>query len=91
MTKTELVKNVAEKAGVTKKEAGQVLAAFLETVIDAMKEDDKVQLAGFGTFETVHRDGGIRRNPRTGESMEVPAYRVPKLKFSSTVKAQFKS
>ena len=56
-----------------------------------MKEDDKVQLAGFGTFETAHRDGGIRRNPSTGESMEVPACKVPKLKFSSTVKAQFKS
>ena len=55
MNKTELVASVAEKAGISKKDADAAVAAFVETVVDAMKANDKISLVGFGTFSVKER------------------------------------
>lgn len=86
MTKSELAAAIAEKSGVEKKEVEKVLKAFTETVAEEMKEGGKVQLVGFGTFETSFREARSGRNPRTGETMEFAACRVPKFKPGKTLK-----
>ena len=78
MNKGELVDKVAEKAdGVTKKQVDAVLTAVLETIIEAVSEDDKVTLVGFGSFERRDRKAREGRNPKTGEKMDIPATKVP--------------
>lgn len=69
MNKTELIDAVAAKAGVTKKAAGDVLAAFIETV----QAEEKVQLVGFGTFQKKTRAARKGRNPQTGKEIDIPA------------------
>jgi len=69
MNKSELAKAIADKAGITKAQAGDAVDAFVEAIIAAAKEDDAVQLAGFGTFHAKHREAREVRNPRTGEKM----------------------
>lgn len=86
MTKMELVAAVAEKSGVEKKEVEKVLKAFTEAVTEEMKEGGKVQMVGFGTFETSEREARTGRNPRTGETMEFAACRVPKFKPGKSLK-----
>lgn len=80
MTKKELVEKVAESTNLTKKETEKALNAFFETVTEAIKKGDKVQLVGFGTFEVSERAERQGRNPRTGETMTVAACKVPKFK-----------
>ena len=82
MNKTELVANVAEKAGLSKKDAEKALSAVIESVEEALVEGDKVQLIGFGTFEVKDRAARTGRNPQTGEPVEIPAKR--KIKFNPT-------
>ncbi len=86
MNKKELVSAVAEASGVSKKDTEAVISAFTEVVGDAMKSGDKVQLVGFGTFETTQRAARIGRNPATGESMQIEASNVPKFKAGSALK-----
>ncbi len=86
MTKVELVAAIAEKTGVEKKEVEKVLKAFTEEVTREMKEGGKVQMVGFGTFETSEREARTGRNPRTGETMEFAACRVPKFKPGKSLK-----
>ena len=69
MNKSELAKAVADKAGITKTQAGDAIDGVVEAVIDAVKKDESVQLAGFGTFHAKHREAREVRNPRTGEKM----------------------
>ncbi len=78
MTKTELINQVAENAGLTKIDAGKVLDVTINTIIDAVKGIDKVTLTGFGTFMATERKGREGRNPRTGETISIPATKVPK-------------
>ena len=66
MNKTELVSAIAEKTGLSKKDSEKALAAAVETVTEALKAGDKVQLVGFGTFEVKDRPARVGRNPRTG-------------------------
>ena len=80
MNKTELVANVAEKAGLTKKDAEKALTAVLESVQQALIEGDRVQLIGFGTFEVKARAARMGRNPQTGKDMEIPASKAPVFK-----------
>lgn len=80
MNKAELVAAVAEKAEVSKKDAETILEAFISTVADTLANDEKVQINGFGTFETRQRAERIGRNPRTGEEMKIPATVVPTFK-----------
>ena len=86
MNKTELVAALAEKAEVSKKDAEKVLNAFVETVQDAVKADDKVQLVGFGTFESKARAAREGKNPQTGEVIKIAACKVPAFKAGKAFK-----
>ena len=86
MNKTELIAAVAEKASISKKESEVVINAALDTIIDSLKNDEKVQLVGFGGFETKHREAHMGRNPRTKEPVEIPATTVPVFKAGKALK-----
>ena len=86
MNKTELVTRMAEKTGLTKKDAEALLGAFTSTVEEALVEGDKVQLVGFGTFEVSERPERTGRNPQTGEVMQIAASTTPKFKAGKALK-----
>lgn len=90
MNKTELVATLAEKAEVSKKDAEKVLNAFIETVQAAVKADDKVQLVGFGTFESKARAAREGKNPQTGAKIQIPACKVPAFKAGKAFKDMLK-
>ena len=73
MNKTELVAAVAEKTGLTKKDAEKALCALIETVKEEVAKNEKVQLIGFGTFEARKRNARTGKNPQSGEAIEIPA------------------
>lgn len=77
MNKGELVDKVAEKSGVTKKQADMVLTAAIEAIMETVSGGDKVTLVGFGSFERRDRKEREGRNPKTGETMIIPATKVP--------------
>lgn len=77
MNKCELVDAVAERAGVSKKQAGTVLTSALDTIMEAVSNQDKVTLVGFGSFQSRERKEREGRNPKTGETMIIPAVTVP--------------
>lgn len=77
MNKGELVDKVAEKSGVTKKQADTVLSAAVEAIMETVSNGDKVTLVGFGSFERRDRKEREGRNPKTGETMVIPATKVP--------------
>ena len=87
MNKAELVAAVAEKTNSTKKDAEATINAFLETVEQALKDGEKVQLIGFGTFETKSRKARQGRNPRKpDEIIEIPASKAPTFKAGKALK-----
>lgn len=86
MNRAELVTAMAEKAGVSKKDADNILKAFIDTVEDAVKANDKVQLVGFGTFESRERAAREGKNPRTGEKITIAASKVPAFKVGKAFK-----
>ncbi|EJU28873.1 MAG: HU family DNA-binding protein [Selenomonas sp.] len=86
MNKTELVANVAEKAGLSKKDAEKALSAVIESVEEALVEGDKVQLIGFGTFEVKDRAARTGRNPQTGKEIKIAASRNPVFKAGKALK-----
>lgn len=86
MNKTELVAAIAEKTELSKKNAEKALTAVLETVAETLAAGEKVQLVGFGTFETRDREARTAKNPRTLETVEVPACRVPAFKAGQGLK-----
>lgn len=90
MNKTELVAAVAAKAEISKKDADKAVAAVIDSVTDALKAGDKVQLIGFGTFEVRERVAKEARNPKTGETIKVPATKVPAFKAGAALKAAVK-
>lgn len=90
MTKQELVQTVAEKCGLTKKDAEHVLNTILEEITAALKAGEKVQLIGFGTFETRKRSGRMGRNPQTGEAIHIPESTVPAFRAGSKLKEAVK-
>lgn len=90
MNKTELVAAVAAKAEISKKDADKAVAAVIDAVTDALKAGDKVQLIGFGTFEVRERAAKEARNPKTGETISVPATKVPAFKAGAALKAAVK-
>ena len=89
MNKAEFVAKVAEKSGLTRKQADAAVAAFTQTVIDALKDGEKVQLMGFGTFEVKDRPARTGRNPTTGETIEIAASKAPVFKVGKTFKDEF--
>ena len=82
MNKTELIAAVAEKTGLTKKDAERVVSATFETVTETLKKGDKVSVSGFGIFEVKTREARIGRNPRTQEEIKIPATKRPAFKAS---------
>ena len=88
MNKTELVAAVAAKTEMSKKNAEKAVTAMLETVAETLAAGEKVQLVGFGTFEAREREARTAKNPRTGETVEVAASRVPAFKAGQALKAK---
>lgn len=86
MNKTELIAAMSEEAGLTKKDAEKALDAFTDTVSKALTAGDKVQLVGFGTFETTKRAAREERNPQTGKTVKIAASVVPKFKAGKALK-----
>ncbi|HIR60995.1 MAG TPA: HU family DNA-binding protein [Candidatus Faecivivens stercoravium] len=86
MTKTELINEVANKTGLTKKDAEKAVSAVIESITDAMSMGDKVQLVGFGTFEVRDRAAREGKNPATGETISIPATKVPAFKAGKALK-----
>lgn len=86
MNKTELIAEVAAKAGLSKKDAEKALNATIDTIADALAAGDKVQLVGFGGFETKKREARMGRNPRTKETIQIPASCVPVFKAGKALK-----
>lgn len=90
MNKVELITKMAEKSNLTKKEAALALDAFIESVEEALENKEKVQLVGFGTFETRERAAREGRNPRTKETITIPASTVPVFKAGKEFKDRVK-
>ena len=86
MNKTELIAAVAEKTGMTKKDAERVINATIETIEGGLVKGDKVQISGFGIFEVKAREARVGRNPRTKETIQIPATRLPVFKASKALK-----
>ena len=77
MNKEELVAEISKKAGVTQKEASEVLASLVDTIQKTVAKGKKVTLVGFGTFEPRKRAARVGRNPQTGKELKIPAKTVP--------------
>lgn len=88
MTKAELVEVIAAKTGVSKKDTGVVVNLILENISRALESSDKVELRGFGSFKVKSRRSRTARNPRSGDSVMVPAKLVPYFKASNELKAR---
>lgn len=86
MNKTELITTVAEKTGATRKDTEQILSTIIEVIGDELAAGGRVQLVGFGAFETKHREPRVGRNPRTREAVEIPASTVPVFKAGKALK-----
>jgi len=86
VNKNELVASVAEKAGLTKKDAEKAVNAFVETVQQSLVEGNKIQMIGFGTFEVKERAARTGRNPRTNEEIQIPASKNPVFKAGKALK-----
>jgi DNA-binding protein HU-beta len=91
MNKSEFITEVARVSGVTKADAERVMSAFEEVVISALKADDKVQLTGFGVFESKARAARTVRNPATGAMMDIAATRVASFKAGKRLKDAMES
>jgi integration host factor subunit beta len=88
MTKAELVELIAQDTGVSKKDTGLIVNLIMENIGQALVAGDKVELRGFGSFKVKSRRGRTARNPRTGDSVEVPAKRIPYFKASNELKGR---
>ena len=86
MNKADLVAAMAEKAGVSKKDAEASLKAFTDVVAEELKKGEKIQLVGFGTFEVSERAARTGRNPQTGAEMTNAASKAPKFKAGKALK-----
>ena len=86
MNKSELIAAAAENAGLTKKDTERALNAALDIIAKKLAAGEKVQLSGFGIFETKRREARVGRNPHTLEAVEIPAAKVPGFKPSQNLK-----
>lgn len=86
MNKAELITVMSEKANLTKKDAEAALKAFIEAVEESLEKKEKVQLIGFGTFETRERAERMGRNPQTKEEITIPASIAPVFKAGKEFK-----
>lgn len=86
MNKVDVVGSVADKAGMTKRDAERAVNAFCEAVEEALARGERVSLVGFGTFEVRERQARQGRNPQTGQTIAIPAGRVPAFKAGKALK-----
>ena len=86
MKKVELVEAIAKKVGTTKAEAGRALDATFEVIAEALEKGDRIPLVGFGTFGTSKRGARSARNPRTGETIKIPARKAVVFKAGTALK-----
>ena len=86
MNKAELVAAVAEKSGLSKKDSEKAVTAAFDVISDELAKGGKVQLVGFGSFESKVRNARIGRNPRTKQEIQIPASRVPVFKSGKALK-----
>ncbi len=86
MNKTELIDAIAKETKLSKKDAGAAVNAFVDVVTKELKKKGKVQLVGFGTFETSKRAARTGKNPQTGAALKIPAATVPKFKAGKALK-----
>ena len=90
MTKGEFVEKVAAESGLNRKDAGAAVDAVLSTIESALKSGDDVSFTGFGKFHVAERGAREGRNPRTGESMQIAASKVPRFTAGSGLKKAIK-
>ncbi len=86
MNKSELIAEVAAKAGITKKDADAAVGAVIDVITEALTKGDKVQLVGFGTFEVRERGARTGRDPRNNEEIQIPASKAPAFKAGKALK-----
>ncbi len=86
MTKADLVEEVARVTELTRKDSEVIVDTLFEGVISALKDGDKLEVRGFGSFRVRQRNARVGRNPKTGEKVAVPAKRVPYFKPSKELK-----
>ena len=86
MNKTELIAAIAEKTGLSKKDTERVVNATVATITENLKKGEKVSVSGFGIFEVKAREARVGRNPRTKETIQIPATKLPAFKASKTLK-----
>jgi len=90
MTKEEMIALMADKSGISKKQAGEALTAFIGGVTTQLKKGQKVSFAGFGTFSVSKRKARTGRNPQTGDPIKIPATKVPVFKAGKNLKLAIK-
>ncbi len=86
MNKNDLVAEVADAAGLSKGDAAKAVDAVLDSITGSLKSGTEVRLVGFGTFSVANRAASTGRNPRTGESIQIPASKQPKFKAGKPLK-----
>ena len=86
MNKSELIAKLAEKAGITKKDAEKAAAGIFASIQEALVKGEKVQIIGFGTFEVKERAARMGRNPQSGEEIQIPASKNPSFKPGKALK-----
>ena len=89
MNKAALIAKIAEKTGLNKKQAEAAANAFTDTILEALKEGEKVQLIGFGTFEVKERAARVGHKPGTGETIEIAAKKTPVFRAGKGFKEEF--
>lgn len=86
MTKADIVEDIAQRTGLTKKEVGETVDLFLKKIGDLLVDGQHLEIRGFGTFKVKERRQRMARNPRTGDAVPVPSRRVPVFKVSKMLK-----
>jgi len=91
MNKAELVEEVANQTGLTKKTSREAVDAVISVITDSLGREEKVTLVGFGTFQVMERKARTGRNPRTGKKLEIPAKKVAKFKAGKNLREAVRS
>lgn len=86
MTKADLIEEVARVVEMTRKDSEEIVEAIFDSVVKSLRNGDKIEIRGFGSFRTRQRQARIGRNPKTGAQVEVPAKRIPYFKPSKELK-----
>ncbi|MBQ8496866.1 MAG: HU family DNA-binding protein [Clostridia bacterium] len=86
MNKTQLIDSIVLKTGIKKKDAEAVLSAAIESIVEALEDGEKVQISGLGSFEVKTRAKRLGRNPKTQETITIPASKYPAFSASKTLK-----